>query len=201
MATQSLRERKKQKTHERLIEIATRLFLEKGFENTTIDEIVKEAELSQRTFFRYFPTKESIVFREHDERERQMRKSIEKHSHLASPFEAFKLGLMEMGDDFMENRTDMMREYTIVMSSRMLTALDVEQDLKFQRILGEYLHHWNGKVFLPRPKAYIVAGAIFGTIRAVMEEWFESDLELDLETMGGYLYQVVDVLQASFQPE
>jgi AcrR family transcriptional regulator len=69
-ALAGLRERKKQRTRLALIDAALDLFLEKGYEATTIDEIVAAVEVSQRTFFRYFGTKEDVVtsfLAEHDQ--------------------------------------------------------------------------------------------------------------------------------------
>lgn len=56
-----LRERKKQKTLERIRREAYRLFAENGYEATTVDQIADAAEISPSTFFRYFPTKEDVV--------------------------------------------------------------------------------------------------------------------------------------------
>jgi AcrR family transcriptional regulator len=57
-----LRERKKQKTRETIVNVALELFCEQGYEQTTIAEIADAADVSPRTIFAYFPSKEDILF-------------------------------------------------------------------------------------------------------------------------------------------
>lgn len=57
----SLRERKKIKMREELVEAAFRLFVQQGFDNTTVNDIANLACVSPRTFFRYFSCKEDVV--------------------------------------------------------------------------------------------------------------------------------------------
>jgi AcrR family transcriptional regulator len=60
-AVPSRRERRKQEIHDRLLEAAQHLFDQKGFAATTVDEICERADVSQKTFFNYFPTKHHVV--------------------------------------------------------------------------------------------------------------------------------------------
>ncbi|MDZ5783546.1 FAD-dependent oxidoreductase [Marinococcus luteus] len=55
------RTEKREQTRSRILQAAVHLFQEKGFEQTTVQEITASAEVAKGTFFNYFPTKESIM--------------------------------------------------------------------------------------------------------------------------------------------
>jgi AcrR family transcriptional regulator len=56
-----LRERKKARLRQQIVETALRLFHERGYESTRIEDIVQVLEISQPTFFRYFPSKDAVL--------------------------------------------------------------------------------------------------------------------------------------------
>ncbi|HEV7721834.1 MAG TPA: TetR family transcriptional regulator [Iamia sp.] len=67
-----LRARKKQATSTALQRSAIDLFLERGYDETTVQDITDAAGVSQRTFFRYYATKDAVLLTEHTRREREL---------------------------------------------------------------------------------------------------------------------------------
>lgn len=72
----SLREKHAVETRERIVRAAMALFVANGFGDTTVDEIAERADVSPRTFFRYFPTKDALLFHDFEERMAQVQDMI-----------------------------------------------------------------------------------------------------------------------------
>jgi len=75
-ARPGLRERKKQRTHELIASTALELFSERGYHATTVADIASAAEVSERTVFGYFATKEDILFADHLALERGLEEAL-----------------------------------------------------------------------------------------------------------------------------
>ena len=73
MPFEGLRELKKQETRQRISDVATEMFLTRGFESVTVTEVAAAAGVSEKTVYNYFPTKESLVL---DQTEGQIERLI-----------------------------------------------------------------------------------------------------------------------------
>ena len=66
-ARAGLRQRKKESSRRAIEDAAWELFAEKGYEETSINDIAERADVAPRTFFRYFPTKEAVMYPQFEE--------------------------------------------------------------------------------------------------------------------------------------
>jgi AcrR family transcriptional regulator len=85
-----LRERKKQKTRDTIIKVALDLFAERGYEQTTIADIAEAAEVSPRTIFAYFPSKEDIVFCDFPEIQERLAQALRERPDGATALDALR---------------------------------------------------------------------------------------------------------------
>ncbi|MFJ8159874.1 TetR/AcrR family transcriptional regulator [Streptomyces sp. NPDC096136] len=83
-----LRERKKQRTRQTIFEAALRLFLSRGFDDVSIVEIAEAAEVSKRTLFTYFPTKEDLVLHRFADHEDESARVVRSRPAGTSPLAA-----------------------------------------------------------------------------------------------------------------
>lgn len=103
MSVTGLRERKKQQVRETLAEVAHALFDARGFAAVTVDEIVAQAEVSPRTFYRYFPSKEAVLFADQDEMLALVRSSISVRPTTEPPLTALRNALAEVSEHYAEH--------------------------------------------------------------------------------------------------
>ena len=92
-APASLRERKKLATRRSLRRIALELAAERGFSNVTVEDIAEAAEVSTRTFFNYFPSKEAALFGNDPERVDALREQIAQAAPGESALDALRAAM------------------------------------------------------------------------------------------------------------
>jgi AcrR family transcriptional regulator len=102
----SLRERKRARTRQALIDAAVELFERHGYDKTTIADIAAAVDISPRTFFGYFASKEDLLFTDPDARVQTTLRAIEQRAPDEGPVEVLLRALREgaeSNDDMVGN--------------------------------------------------------------------------------------------------
>ena len=87
-STPNLHEQRRRSTHEALRRAALASFANKGFANVTVTELAREAGVTERTFFRHFPTKEAVLFQDYDTQVQWLSEALAHRPASESLFEA-----------------------------------------------------------------------------------------------------------------
>ncbi|GAB3386538.1 TetR family transcriptional regulator [Humibacter soli] len=167
-ARPGLRERKKARTRASIQSHALRLFTEQGYDATTIDQIIDAAEVSESTFFRYFPTKESVVlFDDYD--------PLIVAAYYAQPAElgavtAMRMALKEFFASLSEQQREDQRErLALVAGVPALRGAMLDQLAQAMEVLSVAIAERAGRAaddFAVRT----VSGALIGAMLAVLVE-------------------------------
>src|ERR1700712_5667461 len=94
--THGLRARKKLRTRSTLIEAAAELCLKQGYDRTTVEQIAAAAEVSPRTFSRYFATKESVITAMTGDMDLYLAAALERQPAGIDEYEAMKRAHLEV---------------------------------------------------------------------------------------------------------
>jgi AcrR family transcriptional regulator len=99
-AQPGLRERKKQRTRETIARVALELFEERGYQATTIADIAEAADISPRTIFSYFASKEEILFCEFPELEAALARALAERPDGKDALETIRDFILFTADHF-----------------------------------------------------------------------------------------------------
>ena len=169
MAT-GLRERKKEQTRQRIGEIARRRFAERGFDGVTVAEIAREADVSEKTVFNYFPTKEDLVYWRMETFEEELLAAIRERGEGESVVAAFgrfvraPRGLL--GDVDEQARAQLAALTRTIVESPALLAREQQIFAGYTRSLAELIAGEGGGGAI---EAWVAANALMGVHRALID--------------------------------
>jgi AcrR family transcriptional regulator len=160
---------KKERTRQRLQEEAIRLFTERGFDSVTVDEVAAAAGVSHMTFFRHFPTKESVVL--DDPYDPILGQAVARQDPNLPALERTSLAILDAWAGLEEPDDDLTRaRIELAASSTSLRAGVWENNLRTADILVDALESTGSESL----EARVAAGAVLGSITAALFDWAEN---------------------------
>ena len=161
-----LRERKKARTRAEIQAHALRLFHQQGYDATTVAQIIEEAEVSESTFFRYFPTKADVVL--FDGMDALIIEAFRDQPHEPGEIHALRVALQTVfGRLTPQEAAEQQQRMGLIFSVRELRATLLEQLVSTMELLRQVVAERTGRQ--PDDLALrTLAGAVMGVTTAVM---------------------------------
>ncbi|RDI42116.1 TetR family transcriptional regulator [Nocardia mexicana] len=120
-----------------VVDHALRLFAEKGYEATTVDEIAEAAGISRRTFFRQFRSKEDVVFADHEEQLARAQAYLD--AAQEDPWDAVCEAVVGVFERFTQTRELAARRYRVVRQVPALRDREIVTVFRYERLFTDYL--------------------------------------------------------------
>ena len=168
-----LRERKKQQTAHRIEEAAVELFQERGFDATTVDEIAAKAEISSRTFFHYFATKEDVILGDYATRLTRVTETLRQQSPQTPPWEALGAAFATVAIDYEAHQHQLRRRFGVMMTAGSVFARSLQLQAGWEDavtdVLSDRLDSGPNDI-APR----LLAASALGAMRSSVRHWLQS---------------------------
>jgi AcrR family transcriptional regulator len=186
----------KPSARERLAEAAFALFDERGYEQTTIDDITDRAGLGRTTFFRHYRSKEEVIFPDHDRLLDQIRERLLTSSHstaLVAVSDAVRLVLLH----YLEEGDIARRRYALTSTVPALRDREIASVARYQRLFREFIADWMARATQPASlRAELMAAAVVAAHNHVLRRWLRGESPDPVAEVDQAMRVVIDLFTA-----
>jgi AcrR family transcriptional regulator len=187
----------KPSARERLAEAAFALFDERGYEQTTVDDITERAGLGRTTFFRHYRSKEDVIFPDHDRLLEQVAERLRTSSHdtaLAAVSDAVRLVLLH----YVKEGDLARRRYALTSRVTTLRDREIASVARYQRLFREFIASWMAGSAEPDPlRAELMAAAVVAAHNHVLRRWLRGESPEPAREVDGALRLAIRLFTTS----
>jgi len=188
-APAGLRERKKEKTREALVRTALRLFAKRGFDHVTVEDIATACDVSPRTFFRYFASKEDALFSEGDAYREQLLAALDEQPADRAPVDRLQAAMHELAAFYVEQRDTIRRRHQLVQSTPSLRTRAAERQQRWEADLVDHLRRSPAAAKVRDLDLRLIVAATTAALRVAVDVWIEADDTDDLTVIVDQVFQ------------
>jgi len=181
---------------DRLAEAAFDLFSERGYEQTSIDDITERAGLGRTTFFRHYRSKEDVIFPDHDRLLEQIGERLQTSSHgtaLVAVSDAVRLVL----GHYVAEGDLARRRYALTSAVPALRDREIASVARYQRLFREFIAGWmDDPAESASLRAELMAAAVVAAHNHVLRRWLRGESPDPATEIDQALRQVIDLFTA-----
>jgi AcrR family transcriptional regulator len=178
-----LRERKKLRTRAELSDAAFRLFAERGFDETTVEDIVEQVEVSPRTFFRYFDSKEDVVIGFFDDLGLELRGMLAARPPEEPSFTAVRAALGSLIDLYEERQDRVVAAKRLAHETPSIRARLLDKHARWENGVTEELVTRMGGDPSQEPHMRLLAAVALAAFSTAVSSWCTSSGRANLHAL------------------
>ncbi|ALC18700.1 TetR/AcrR family transcriptional regulator [Streptomyces pristinaespiralis] len=184
----------------RLADAAFALFDERGYEQTTVDDIAERAGVGRTTFFRHYRSKEAVIFPDHDRLLELIRDRLATSSHstaLVAVSDAVRLVLLHYIDEGDLAR----RRYALTSKVSTLRDREIASVARYQRLFREFIAEWMGDPTKSASlRAELMAASVVSAHNHVLRRWLRGEASDPVAEVDEAMREVLALFPAPGSP-
>lgn len=163
-------------TRRRLVDSAMTLFSERGFESTSVDDVAAHAGVGRTTFFRHFPTKEDVVFPDHDALLARVGARLATGT-AATARTALEEASRLVLDHYLAEGETARQRYRLIRAVPPLRHRELASVHRYGRLFSDHLRAWLGDEGDAMLRAELTAAAVITAHNHVLRRWLRGEVE------------------------
>jgi AcrR family transcriptional regulator len=189
-------ELRRRSTHEALRQAALKSFARKGFTNVTVTELAREAGVTERTFFRHFPTKEAVLFQDYETQLEWLAEALAQRPASESLFDAVLASVAAFPHDLEVVRQAATARTELISADRIASHLRVVQS-SFAQVLTEFVRNRKPDVANIDLFAEVAGSVLAAALVVAVESWGRNGCAGDL---GELVASSLELVRAGLAP-
>lgn len=189
-------ELRRRSTHAALRQAALKCFARKGFVNVTVTELAAEAGVTERTFFRHFPTKEAVLFQDYETQLEWLVEALAQRPASESLFDAVLASVAAFPHDLEVVRQAATARTELISAERVASHLRVVQS-SFAVVLTEFVRNRNPDMATIDLAAEVAGSALAAALVVAVENWGRNGCAGDL---GELVAASLDLVRSGLAP-
>jgi len=168
-------------TRARIAAAAFELFAAQGYDNTTVDAIAERAGIARRTFFRYFRSKDDVIFPDHDTLLAELRRYLSAIGDVP-PVEAVCGAVRLVFRSYVTDPGVSVQRYRLTRSVVPLRDREIASVRRYERTFSKYLHGRYSATMADGAaalRADVIAAAVVAAHNAVLRDWLRTGGDMD----------------------
>jgi AcrR family transcriptional regulator len=178
-STPNLHEQRRRSTHEALRRAALASFASKGFANVTVTELAREAGVTERTFFRHFPTKEAVLFQDYETQVEWLADALAQRPAPESVFDAVLASVASFPHDLEVVRQAATARNELISAERIAGHLRVVQS-SFAGVITDFIKNRYADMTDIDLVAEVAGATLAAALVVAVENWGRNGCTGDL---------------------